>query len=114
MDLGGLIYKENLSYIDIPVLVKIYPPLSLPVKINAFAGPYAGFAIAAKAKIDDSKTDIMDTLKTFDFGLVFGGGVDINSFTVDARYALGLAKIAESGAELKNGVLSVLVGYRLK
>jgi len=41
-------YKENLSYIEIPVLVKFYPPISLPVALNIFAGPSLGINLSGK------------------------------------------------------------------
>jgi hypothetical protein len=105
----------NYYYIDVPVLVKFYPPIEVPkVKLNAFAGPYVGVNIIAKIKNDGTTTDVKDNVKLLDFGLVLGAGADIKKFTVDARYAFGLSKIAENGNSVKNSLFSVMVGYRLK
>jgi hypothetical protein len=57
----------------------------------------------------------MENLKDTDYGLVFGGGVDFElgpgELTVDARYTLGLAKIYDSGIDVNNRVISVMLGY---
>ena len=108
-------YTYNYYYIDIPVLVKFYPPIPVPMaKLNAFAGPYAGVNLIAKRKTDSTTSDVNDQVKFLDFGLVLGVGADIKKFTVDARYAFGLAKIAENGNDEKNSVFSIMGGYRLK
>jgi hypothetical protein len=108
-------FTYNYYYIDVPVLVKFYPPIAVPVaKLNAFAGPYAGVNIIAKLKDNGTTTDVKDDVKLLDFGLVIGAGADIKKFTVDARYAFGLTKIAENDDSVKNSLFAVMVGYRLK
>ena len=57
----------------------------------------------------------MEYLKDTDYGLAVGGGVDFGlgqgQLTVDSRYTLGLAKIYDSGIDVKNRVISVMLGY---
>ena len=63
--------------------------------------------------------DIKDEVKSFDFGVVFGGGLDFaagsGSFVIDIRYTLGLTSVDDSGfdADLKNKVFSASIGYAL-
>ena len=46
VEVSGSKGYNNLYYIDIPVLLKVYPPLPVPlVKIHAFAGPFVGLNI---------------------------------------------------------------------
>ena len=118
-------YKENLSYIEIPVLVKFYPPISLPVALNIFAGPSLGINLSGKytasgdyeTLIGDDKGDLEDDfaydLKTLVFGLSLGAGVDIDKIVIDARYTMGLTSYEED-LDLKNSVFSVMAGYRFK
>lgn len=106
--------KTNLYYIEVPVLAKYYLPLPLPVKTHLFAGPYLGLNLIAKSKSGDTTTDIKDNIEPLDYGLIFGGGAEIGKILVDGRYSLGLAKIDEGGGDVKNGVLSLMVGYRFK
>ncbi len=106
--------KTNLYYIEVPVLAKYYLPLPLPVKTHLFAGPYLGLNLIAKSKVGDTTTDIKDNIEPLDYGLVFGGGAEIGKILVDGRYSLGLAKVPENGPSVKNGVLSLMVGYRFK
>lgn len=56
-----------------------------------------------------------DTTKSMDFGVVFGGGVDFGTLSVDLRLDLGLTSIDDSAdsSDIQNRTLSLLVGYRL-
>lgn len=81
---------------------------------SIFAGPAVGFLLSASIEGQDVK----DGFTTADFGLVFGGGVDIGTddrgkLTVDARYTLGLANVLDNSTDysLKNGAFMLMVGY---
>ena len=114
----------NLSYIQVPVLVKFYPPLALPVDLNVFAGPYIGLNLSGKYKatgdyetVFDDKGDLEDDLgldrQTMDFGLTLGAGVDINKIVIDARYTFAFSSW-EADNDLKNNAFSIMAGYRFK
>lgn len=114
---------ENLYYIDIPVLFKYSLPIPFPIKPNVFFGPSLGINMIARYKNTDEVEDHLgsdkgdlDNIKSTDFGLVFGGGVDIGKLTADIRYSLGLTKLGDVSdpPAVRNGVLSLMVGYRLK
>ncbi len=112
--------KTNLTYIDIPVLVKV----TLGETLNLHIGPYFSYLIGANASSDGdlgSGSDDLDrdNFKTWDYGLAGGIGVDLEAVTIGARYNLGLADIAESTAakavfdDSKNSVLQayIAVGF---
>lgn len=107
--------KMNLSYLQIPVLVKFgFPtPVANP---HVFFGPYMGFLLKADVKADDFSMDIKDETKSTDFGVAVGAGIDIKKFTVGLRYTAGLTNIddPESGSaeDFKNGAFGLTVGIR--
>lgn len=57
--------------------------------------------------------DDIEDVKTMDFGLVFGAGINIGPATIDARYNLGLTTTDDSEDEfdVKNSVISIMLGY---
>lgn len=107
--------KSSFNYLEIPVLLKLSP--SLPgdfVRPIFFAGPSAGILMGAKA----GDFDIKDELKTADFGLTIGGGVEFGKLSIDARYNLGLSSINKDAADelaaaVKNRAITVMLGYTL-
>lgn len=108
--------KSSFNYLEVPLLLKLSP--SLPgdfVRPIFFAGPSAGILLGAKV----GDTDIKDQLKTADFGLTIGGGVEFGKLSVDARYNLGLSSvnkekvIDEVSTAVKNRAITVMLGYRL-
>ena len=131
-----LIFKLN--YIQLPVLLKFYIPMAGNVKPNLFAGPYAAYNISSKYEIwveefgsttVDIERDIdedwtwdgspIETRK-FDYGAVFGIGVDFIVFgdkqlTVDTRFSLGLANFFKTEPaekpDIKNATISAMVGF---
>jgi len=109
------------SYLQIPVLAKVTIPSQGNLKPSIFAGPYFALKLSAKGGYKwgaESDTEDIDEAKGTDFGLVFGGGVDIGGLgflgkgkmTVDIRYNLGLTSIIED-EDVKNAVFTILVGF---
>jgi hypothetical protein len=127
-ELGGLKgINVNLYYLEFPILVKVYPLPSPSIQPNVFFGPYIGLDLFNRFVVkDDIKTAFellgFDTdgeyedVKRIDFGLVFGGGVDIGKVGIDGRYAIGLISTDDStfDLDLKNSVFSILVSFALK
>jgi hypothetical protein len=114
----------KLDYLEIPVLVKIIVPTPGGVKPFLFAGPVLALKLSSKVKAeyagDSEEEDIEDeNMKSTDFGLVIGAGVDFGlgipgtgKMTLDVRYSLGLSTIsAFEGDDVKNGVFSLMVGF---
>jgi hypothetical protein len=84
----------NLDYINVPVLVQYMFDNGFRIQ----AGPQLGFLINAKAKNNNSSTDIKDNFKSIDAGLSIGASYihPPTSFGIDARYNLGLNDISEN------------------
>lgn len=96
-------YKLTITYLEIPVLAKILILTEGTIKPNIFAGPSLGIRISGE-----------EDMKSTDFGLIFGGGIDFafgtGNFLVDFRYSMGLSSIYEN-EDVKNTVISIMVGY---
>ncbi len=106
----------NLSYLEIPVLVKLMIPTPGGVKPSLFVGPAIAFKLGAKLKMealgDTTEEDLSDDMEDTGFGLIIGGGLDFGKLRFDVRYNLGLTSISiYEGEEIKNGVISLKVGY---
>lgn len=130
----GLRYEEEifgetlkvwmkLDYLEIPVLVKIIFPSPGGVNPYLFAGPAVAIKLSAKVKAEiageSEEEPIEEGLKSTDFGLVIGAGVDfgfgasgMGKMTLDVRYSLGLSTISDfEGDDVKNGAFSLMVGF---
>lgn len=104
--------KMNTTYLNIPLLAKIY----LGESFNIHAGPTVGFLLGAKYKVGDESEDIKDGMKGLDFGLGFGLGYELESgLNFGARYNLGLANIADTeegdDSKITNQVIQISVGF---
>lgn len=118
---------DHLYYIEIPLLLKFYPIKISIIRINIFSGPYLGMNVINIYKTTDDVKDFYELLdlepegeyedvKTLDFGLVFGLGVDIGRILIEGSFSLGLTTTDDSAFEfdLKNRVLTIMLGYRFK
>jgi hypothetical protein len=112
--------EERIETIQVPVLLKINV-IPGPISPMIYAGPYAAFRLSAKEIITDNGVsttyDIKEDTKSSDFGVVFGGGIELKLVAVklsaEVRYNLGLANVAVDpapGFSVKNKILMVLVG----
>ena len=142
--LGGEDYiKSTFSplYVELPVNLVVNIPLTENVKLFLNAGPCAAIGVAGKSKVysqflgiklssekdiqfnnDDPFTSEQEDasynkLKRFDYGLNFGGGIDLKKVLIKVNYGLGLTKINSTennnSADDKNNkyrVLSVSLG----
>jgi len=114
-----LTLKANLTFVDIPLLVKFFLPVSAQsaLRPNVFVGPYAAVNVSAKMKEETAEggdeTDIEDLKKT-DLGLVVGGGIDFavgkGKILLDVRYSFGFSSFSTI-ENFKNKVFTVLAGY---
>jgi hypothetical protein len=108
----------HLDYLEVPVLVQYALSESSSRTFNVFGGPSLGFNIKAKAGADvgdeSVDEDISEDIEKFDFGVVFGAGVNFGRFTVDGRYTFGLSNINKdtTDGKAKNRTLAFLAGYR--
>ncbi len=126
-DLSGTL-KWKLDYIEIPLLLKVMIPTEGALKPSFFAGPAISFVVSSNLGLElvgvSEDVDIGSLVKSTDFGLVFGGCLDIdlspkNFIVIDARYELGLTDWTDEPildlVTLKNGGVQFMagIGFRL-
>jgi len=112
--------KFIVNYLEIPIMVKYLFDINSTLVPYAMAGPSVGFLAGAKFKDDAGNTqDEKDNTNAIDFGLGFGGGVNIPhdnlTFFAETRYVLGLANINSEADEsvVKTRGLLILIGVTI-
>jgi len=108
-ELGGM--KIDMTYIAIPVMLKFKPVKFLFIE----AGPQFSFLTKAERSMDGDVEDIKDMLKSNDFGLGVGAGVNLPlGFNVGARYVLGFANINDIDEDsIKNRTFQLYLGWTI-
>jgi hypothetical protein len=86
----------SIDYLEVPVLLKFDILPDGPAHPNLFVGPAMSVLMSSKLHALDYEVDVSDGMKTTDFSLVFGGGLDYKHFTFDVRYTLGLANTIDA------------------
>ncbi len=104
----------DLTYINIPVMLKFYP---LPVAgLNIQAGPQFGLLAGTVGRLDSSQK-LTDTLKGSDLSIAIGAGFDAPfGLDIHARYIIGVSDntdnpVATVTDSIKNTTFQVSVGY---
>lgn len=97
-------WDYNLSYVDVPILAKLY----ILKVINIQAGPQFSYLLSGKF----NETNVKDDLKSMDISAVAGIGVDVTKIHVAVRYNYGLTNIGDGDG--KNNVIQASVGYWIK
>lgn len=99
----------NYHYINIPVMLKLYPMEGFNLQV----GPQFGYLASATFDGEDIKDDL--NIKETDFGIAFGAGFDLNDVQLGARYNLGLTDIFDGGSndnfDSQNRVIQVYIGF---
>jgi len=109
-DNGGT-FTQKLDYLNLPLLLKLYPSENFFLEV----GPQAGLAISHKEEFDSS-FGVFDTSQefdphSFDWGLNFGTGFKTNTgVSLGVRYHLGFGSIYEEGNP-KNRVWQFSLGF---
>lgn len=109
--------QVRLTYIDVPLLVKLGGKASGGARFYVFTGPQASYRLNAEATDDatDITVDLKDDIEDLDFGWTAGLGVDANRLTLDARYTHGLKNIStDKDDDVKNRTFTVMIGVRLR
>ena len=114
-------YRFNLNYMEVPVLAVI----NLAKNFNLHGGGYFAYMASANVKDVDNEgnTNSITELNSedfnrFDYGLVGGFGVDVQNFTIGARYNYGLNEVGDAGSlggqllqNAKNSALTLYIGF---
>jgi hypothetical protein len=109
---------SKLSYLEIPILLKLKIPIPGAVKPYAFAGPNIMFLLSSKETDEASgypseESDQKDYTSSTNFALDFGAGVGFDiapliTLIIDARYSLGLSNLLnDKGKQLFNSDQSI-------
>lgn len=111
-DNGGT-FTQKLDYINLPLLLKVYPDESFFLEV----GPQVGIAISHKEEFDSS-FGLFDTSQefdpqNFDWGFNFGAGFKTDSgISLGVRYHLGMGSVYDEGNP-KNRVWQFSIGFEL-
>ncbi len=111
---NSLGYSSNnnqlrLNYLEVPLFMKINFDQYSDIRPNVFAGPTFGFLLSGKdnyllpinaTELSKPLLDTESNYKSFDPGLAFGAGLDIDVgewtiFTMGAQYVLGMRNVAD-------------------
>jgi hypothetical protein len=114
----------KLSYVELPVLVRLSLGGSGPLSPHLYAGPYLGLQIDCTVQGTASDCGDMPGLstKTVDIGGTVGGGLDFGLgpviVTGGLRYSFGVSTVAEFELgnvrdSAKNGVFALYTGIAL-
>lgn len=92
--------KNELGYLALPVMMKIY----FSDKFSLELGPQASFLLNERGKFNPTDSN------TFDFSVAAGLGLKITkSIFIQGRYGLGLTEVSKD-AQTKNSVLQFSAG----
>ncbi|MDD2633905.1 MAG: porin family protein [Bacteroidales bacterium] len=116
--------KLKLGYMDIPIYIGYKIPLA-NISVFGNVGPYSSVAVVGKSQFHSEVDEYefeenhpvefgseLGTIKRFDTGLVFGGGVEFMQWQLKVNYALGFVDINNSEyTSSKNSVLNLTCTY---
>lgn len=114
--LGG---SYELTYLDIPVLFRVFPVEVGKVRVYEFGGPFFSFLLRARGT-PNGGGDSQDASGQFsgrDAGFTVGAGIDIGRFMLDVRGNFGIANIGDAAftdIKYRTRAISVMGGFRLK
>jgi len=113
----------GINYLEFPLLARITAPVSEQLRAYVLMGPAPAVKWSANASMDvaggnvELSEDFDAAIGSRDFGLVFGGGLERDSYLIEARYTLGLIDIPTGvyrhDDALRNRAFSVMVGLRI-
>jgi hypothetical protein len=126
LGMGVMTTTIALSYIEVPLLLKIAIPLGedYVTRPRIYAGPSIAYRIRGVYKLsyvdptgDDDEVTPFPDLKRWETGVVVGAGMEFDVkgglLTIDARYSWSLATITTSG-DKRNRVLAAVIGFAFK
>jgi len=111
IDFSGRTINSNFSYVNVPIMVKLYTVAG----INLQAGPQFGFLTNDPQVVNPDGEAISDAVKKSDISLGLGVGWDLPfGLTIDGRYNLGLQNVSDDPSfDIKNQVFQFSLGYKL-
>ena len=106
--IGDLELVNMFIYFEFPVLAKMTFYSERRVKPAIFVGPALALKYFAL-----NNTGVLEDIRSTDFGLIFGAGVEFWKLSFDVRYNRGLVSFdkSEDELDLKNSAVSFMIGY---
>ena len=112
-------YMINMNYLNVPVMLAVYPVQGFGIK----AGAQFGFLMKAK----QGDTDMKDFFKKSDFSIPVGLSYEFDDAVIELRYNIGLSNIlkaevddeysvfygAQIDSKVHNSVIQLTFGYRI-
>jgi hypothetical protein len=116
LDFLGVKSTLAIDYLEVPALAQVRIGSG---RRHYFVGGGPSVALRLRAKTRtrfsgaSEEVDVADQIERLDYGVAAGGGIEIGSLVVDARYTLGLRNIDKTeGGSTKNRTISVTAGFR--
>ena len=120
-DIVNQTVQYNLNYLDLPVLAVFKLGKSAEIHV----GPYASYLLNANVSysgdaINGDDEINKDDLKSYDYGLAGGFGLNFGPLQAGVRYNYGLVKIADSDqaklylGDSKNSVAQIYLSLNLR
>ena len=122
----GFASGVTITYVEVPVLLRLALPLRRPglaITPHLYGGGAFGFKVRCRisfisgvASSTQSCADGGFPIKSTDLASMVGAGVDLGPATVGARYELGLLNIGgdASNRDLKNRTFLLLIGWTFR
>ena len=109
-------YTFTYDYLEVPVLLKAHTLLSAHLTGSLSAGPEVGFLLGSNEHYSVSSVigDQPNAGQGVDWGVIVGGGLELDDFLIDLRYDRGMKSVSSYSNGPANSVLSLLVGYRIE
>ncbi|MDX1672968.1 MAG: porin family protein [Balneolaceae bacterium] len=100
-----LIQNFELSYLEVPLLLKYIVPTSGGSRVNLFAGPSVGFLLDQDTEnLITGSTVTLDELSSVEWGILAGAGLDVRYSSkliiIEARVGYGLNSVDDTGQGL--------------
>lgn len=112
LNVSGFTVKDELDFVNVPLLLKIAPAKSF----NLVVGPQIGFLVSAKQDVNGTKGDI-EGVKSVNTSFSFGADFNItDEIEIYGRYNIGLVNLNEnnfSSSEIKINTLQFGLGISL-
>jgi len=127
---NGYLGRISLYYIEVPITLRASHKLNDEKIIFVATGPYISAGLIGKVKVitenngkkatvedevDFGTDEYEDEVRLLDWGMSFGGGMEINSIILGVSYDYGIANISpyqENGTTSKNRVLKFSIGVK--
>lgn len=104
---NSLEIKENVNYLDIPVLVRYH----FEERFNVFAGPQGSVVLSRNYTEGNFNSQNSGVLRGYDLAAVIGAGVNLPyDLNFQLSYDLGLLSLNYFDQNVKNRVFKISVG----